>query len=587
MPQFEIVCFCVQVLFVVPSFMLAYLLIKYYIVSEVGSLLKFREELEDDCDRFEEAIAAGVTHRTLPDYILTFAITEWRSGKNNSIIKIFSISSHFSEIFSTLLVIIKLLYVCWARFVFEIHLFLKDIFFQYKLAIILLLLMYFSYIFFERYSFVFLLADEIYMNKFIVVLISLISIYFLQLSLRMQGLAYSEYYTLLLFALLASVMIIEVESLFLFYLLMELQTLCFYLLAIGNRVSIFSVESSLKYFISGAFMSGFFLLGVGYFYGVIGSYSLEDSKVLFMVLSASGLINELTLSNGFSVFLNIGFFLISATLLFKIAAVPFHSWMPDTYEGAPISSTLIFSVVPKFALVFFLLKYFFSFFVLFNGFKDLFLLFGVSSTLVGTLYAINQTRLKRMVLYSSIAQVGFILVGISTQLDNDSFLVLFFVIIYLLTSILIWACIIFLYNFRESLGFIYSEHLRFFLLTSWRKVQNKVLWLLIISLIFFSIGGIPPLVGFISKFAILLRVLTEHIEIVFILLIISSVSVYYYIRILKITFFEPVLLSRFDGFALKGLVNLADYIRWDLLCVLIFLVVYIFIDPALIIDTVS
>jgi len=196
----------------------------------------------------------------------------------------------------------------------------------------------------------------------------------------------------------------------------------------------------------------------------------------------------------------------------------------------------------------------------------------------------NQVRLKRLILYSSIAQIGFIVTGMATNLETDAFLILFFVLIYLVTSVLIWGCIIFMYNYRESVGSLFGETLRFFLSTNWRKFQTQLLWLIIISLIFFSIGGIPPLVGFISKFSILLKILVENLNIAFILLIISSISVYYYIRVLKVSFFEPINLLTNENFNFKNVVNAFVYIRWDILGYLSTLLVLLFIDPSLIID---
>eukprot|EP01040_Poterioochromonas_malhamensis_P010583 gene10583-11520_t len=171
---------------------------------------------------------------------------------------------------------------------------------------------------------------------------------------------------------------------------MEAQTLCFYVLASANRTSIFSVEAALKYFIAGSFFSASFLAGTALLYGCLGTINLEE---IYALLSFG--LGNYSIQIESLVFLAI--VLITSTLLFKIASAPFHFWMPDVYEGAPISSTMVFSILPKFPLIFFLIKWLNSLAELQYYIKDSLVFFGVISTLIGTLYALKQLKVKRMV----------------------------------------------------------------------------------------------------------------------------------------------------------------------------------------------
>jgi len=238
---------------------------------------------------------------------------------------------------------------------------------------------------------------------------------------------------------------------------METQTLCFYVLASINRGNIFSIEAGLKYFISGAFMSAVFLLGVSLIYGCFGTINLTDLRVLLSIpFFFENFLNVdiLLISNNFLnsedfllVYLGLfGILLIISTILFKIAAFPFHFWMPDVYEGSPLASTIVFTILPKFSLIYFLLKFLVSIDTFADFFSFIFVLFGLLSTIIGTLYALIQVRIKRMILYSSIAQVGFIVSGLAVQTNNGFSSVLFFVIIYLVTSLIFWGFLVIIYK---------------------------------------------------------------------------------------------------------------------------------------------
>lgn len=209
-----------------------------------------------------------------------------------------------------------------------------------------------------------------------------------------------------------------------------MQTLVFYTLAAFKRNSFFSVESGLKYFISGSFISGLFLMGISILYIALGTLNFYYFDLLFTIPFAF-------FSSTYLFFLDFGIILIVVTFLFKLGCAPFHFWSPDVYEGAPLSSTIIFSLIPKISLFFVFSKIIFFCHDVFFFIKETLLFFGLVSVLMGTFFALSQTRVKRFVLYSSIAQTGFVIIALGISNHDSFFSMYFFLLIYLITSFLI------------------------------------------------------------------------------------------------------------------------------------------------------
>jgi NADH-quinone oxidoreductase subunit N len=427
------------------------------------------------------------------------------------------------------------------------------------------------------------LSDTLYIgdkgssiSKFIVTLVAIFCLVLVQEALKFQKITFPEFYTIILLALLALLVMIDANDLMIFYLTMETQTLCFYVLASISRTNIFSVEAGLKYFVSGAFMSAFFLLGVSFLYGCLGTINLTDLSALL----SFGLDD---FSPNLKMLVVVGVVLVTATLLFKVAAAPFHFWMPDVYEGAPLAATLIFSVLPKYSLFFFFIKWINSLGELYSYISTPLLVFGVISTLVGTLYALKQLRAKRLLLYSSIAQVGFLVAGLAVNSAEGFSSVIFFLIIYIITSLLIWGHFIVIYRSQFELRNIEPKLLTPLYISNFSDIISYTgLWTLSFSIIFFSIGGIPPFAGFISKLVILDGLVSKGAILGAILLItISSVSVYYYIRILKIAFFEPVQSVANNNNFFEQTVSFNDNFRliFIVFFLLLFLLIFLFFFP--------
>jgi NADH-quinone oxidoreductase subunit N len=301
-----------------------------------------------------------------------------------------------------------------------------------------------------------------------------------------------------------------------------MQSLCFYILAAFHRSSAFSTEAGLKYFVLGAFISGIFLFGASLLYGLTGTTNLSYYSILFSDF----------LGEGFNLpLLWIGIFFILVTILFKLTAAPFHIWSPDVYEGAPLNSTILFVLVPKFVLfvVFFRLFYY-SFFSFFDYIQNILLACSILSVLLASFLALKQKRLKRLMIYSSISHVGFMLLGCSTGTLIGLTSVVYYLIFYIITNIIIWGIISILYT--NSLKPIYLSDLS-------GLVDTNPALALTLALSLFSLAGIPPLVGFSMKFFIFLSALSSNLlEISIIVILLSAVGAFYYLRIIKIIYFE-------------------------------------------------
>lgn len=317
------------------------------------------------------------------------------------------------------------------------------------------------------------------------------------------------------------------------YLVVEFQALCFYILTGFIRNSAFSTEAGLRYFIASSVNSGFLLMGIFLIYSVLGTLSLSD---IFNLLS----FNLVSFNLPFQFIVCSGVLFIICALLFKIACAPFHFWAPDVYEGAPLASTVIFSILPKISLIFFFSKFLFSLGLVFLKFKFLLLTLGLISCFIGTIFSLYQKRIKRLIIFSSIAQVGFLVSGLAVNSVEGLSAVFFFLIVYSITSVLIWGHVIYFNYVNFKINTFTQTNVEILSLAHFSGFLHKnKAWTFSLILIFFSIAGIPPLAGFLSKVLILNELmLNQQIIYAVFLIIISSISVLYYLRIIKTIVFE-------------------------------------------------
>lgn len=375
------------------------------------------------------------------------------------------------------------------------------------------------------------------LTKLLVVAFSIGALGFTFQAFSAQRLVFFEFFIVFLLALLSLLLLISSSDLLTLYLMLEMQALCFYVLASFNRVSAFSSEAGLKYFIVGSFFSGLFLFGSSLLYGAFGTLSLNNLCLLFSYTSTAG--DEL-----FSL-VQVALVLITSTLLFKVACAPFHFWAPDVYDGAPLGATVIFSIVPKVPLFYFFFKWLSTLAVFSNPITNTLLFFGIFSVVLGTLFSLKQKRIKRLIIYSSIAQVGFIVVGLGVNTLGGGCVVSFFLIVYVITALLAWGLITIWYTFQQKCFFYNNRSITPLYLSSLAGFfKLNRFWALTTVFLFFSVAGVPPLLGFLAKVIILFETVSKQFFFVAIsLIVISSVSAFYYIRVIKVLFFEPKLVA--------------------------------------------
>lgn len=342
-----------------------------------------------------------------------------------------------------------------------------------------------------------------------------------------------ELFSLSMFALLGMSFMISGQNFIVIYLGLELLTLSSYALVALRRDHTQATEAAMKYFVLGAMASGFLLYGMSMMYGATGS--LELSAVLKAI--ASGQVNHQVL-----VF---GLVFIVAGLAFKIGAVPFHMWIPDVYQGAPTAATLLIGGAPKLAAFAIMIR------LLVEGllplafdWQQMLSLLAIASLLIGNLAAIAQTNLKRMLAYSTIAQMGFVLLGFvagvingqTTLAANAYSSAMFYMVGYVLTTLASFGVIMLL----ARQGFESEE------ITDLAGLNHRSpLYAGVMAICLFSLAGIPPMVGFYAKLAVLQSLLASgqgfYIGLAIFAVLMSLIGAFYYLRVVKVMYFdEPV-----------------------------------------------
>jgi len=324
------------------------------------------------------------------------------------------------------------------------------------------------------------------------------------------------------------------------FLSIELQSLSFYVLATSKRNCEFSTESGLKYFILGAFSSGILLFGCTIVYGFTGTTNFEELAKLLTNIDYAGL-GESTSSNVPSgaltrVAIQLGILFLMVGFLFKVSAVPFHAWSPDTYEGAPTWITAFFSIVPKLALFGLFTRLFLSsFYDLSLEWSWIVIFSAIASMTFSCFVAMSQKKVKRLLAFSSIGHVGFLLMALACGNIEGVQSMLIYLFIYMLMSINVFASVLSLDKGSCS----YTSPSQLYIADLHRLADHSPLLALNLTMLFFSMAGVPPLAGFISKFYVFFSALSSSLYVLAAIGVIASVfSSYYYIRLIKIMYFE-------------------------------------------------
>jgi len=333
-----------------------------------------------------------------------------------------------------------------------------------------------------------------------------------------------EYFLLLGLSLLGVLTIVQSNDLITLYLAIELQSLAFYVLASFKVHSNFSTEAGLKYFILGAFSSGILLLGSSLVYGFTGTTNFSDLQLIFYDKDI-----PTNIYNG----LLLGIIFITIGILFKLGVAPFHMWLPDVYEGVPTSITAVFAIVPKIALFTLLLRIGINFFSInFFFWHQIFIYGALLSIVVGTFGALYQVKLKKLLAYSAISHVGFLLISFSGFNNFSLFATFFYLLVYIIISINIFTVLL---SIRKNDNLLKLKKINELVVL----FKSNPALTINICLIMFSIAGIPPLLGFYSKFYVFISAIKSEIySVVLIAIVLSVIASMYYIRLIKLMFFK-------------------------------------------------
>ena len=376
------------------------------------------------------------------------------------------------------------------------------------------------------------------------IMLSIGSIVFILLSkrpLKNENLYRYEYILFILFAILGSFVLISSDNFLTAFIGLELQSLSLYLMAAFNTKNLKSNEAGIKYFSLGALSSGFLLFGISMIYYDTGSFYMQNL-------------------NNFTTISEIGLSLVLISLFFKVSAAPFHIWTPDVYEGSPTISTLFFASLPKFASLIFLFRVYQE--VNISGIQSLNYIFQIVcaiSLLVGVYGAITQKVIKRLLAFSSINHIGFMLLGIMSYQFMSEGTLFFYLIIYLITTFGIFAVLL---NLRTVEG----EFTKISQLNGLRFTSNsKSISMLVF---FFSLAGIPPFAGFFAKFFILSASINDGFFFLSIVAVLSSViAAFYYLTIIKNMFFNKSEIELLDD---NNKIGKAIFVSFGLIITLFF-----------------
>ena len=340
--------------------------------------------------------------------------------------------------------------------------------------------------------------------------------------LKVHELLRNEYFILALMSILGMMVMVSGHSLLTLYMGLEIMSLSLYALIASARDRSVAIEAALKYFVLGAIASGLLLYGMSMIYGITGSLDIAQ---------ISNFARASTLASQQTLILNFGLVFLVIGVAFKLGAVPFHMWVPDVYQGSPTSVTMFLSTVPKIAAIALLIR------LLIDGlgdlqhyWSDLLMIIAVLSIALGSLVALMQSNIKRMLAYSTISHIGFVLLGFVTGVVEGYGAAVFYILVYILMSLAAFGSIIAL----NKSGFEADQ------ISDYQGLSKHSPWFaLIILVVMLSMAGVPPFIGFYSKLFILQQVIAEgYVILAVIAVVFAVISAYYYLQIIKTMYFD-------------------------------------------------
>ncbi|MGD8207339.1 MAG: NADH-quinone oxidoreductase subunit NuoN [Thiohalocapsa sp.] len=352
-----------------------------------------------------------------------------------------------------------------------------------------------------------------------VLIVTLLAFVFSTRYLRDRDMWVGEYYVLMLFALLGIMVMISANDFLSMYLGLELLALCLYALVAFDRDSKIGSEAAMKYFVLGALGSGLLLYGISMLYGATGGLGFEQ---VADAVSAEGVENKI---------LVFGLVFVIIGIAFKFGAVPFHMWVPDVYQGAPVPVVLFLSSAPKIAAFAMAARILIDALpALQSDWSEILIILSVLSMGIGNLVAIAQTNIKRMLAYSTISHVGFIFLGLLAGTADGYAAAMFYAVVYALMAAGAFGVLVMI----SGKGFEAED------LDDLKGLGDRSPWLAaMMTLVMFSMAGVPPLVGFIAKLLVLEAVVDIGLVWLAVLAVVFSIiGAFYYLRVVKMIYFD-------------------------------------------------
>lgn len=384
-------------------------------------------------------------------------------------------------------------------------------------SFIILIILYYLNLNNIKYLFIgqFIINYYTQIGKIIILIISILCLLTFNTYLKDNKINSYEYLILIQISILSICLLLNTNDLLHYYIIIELQSLCFYTITALKKTNIYSSEAGLKYFILGSVISGLLLFGIALLYGMTGLTNFYEISLFLLTLKYNKLI----------VF---SFILIYVSLLFKLTVAPFNSWAADVYEGTPSIITLFFNSVPKFSLLVILIKFLRIVFLNFIEIWQILMIINIIlSLIIATFNTFKQYKIKRFLIFSSMTHIGYILLGITTGTIEGIQSTLIYFIIYIISILNIWGIYIYLNNkikYISDLSYIFK--------------YNKTLGLTF-TITMFSMAGIPPMAGFLAKFFSFFVCIKNNLYLLAIIgVLLSIICTFYYIKFLKVIYFE-------------------------------------------------
>ncbi|MEZ0232260.1 MAG: NADH-quinone oxidoreductase subunit NuoN [Methylophilaceae bacterium] len=339
--------------------------------------------------------------------------------------------------------------------------------------------------------------------------------------IKLRGMFRGEFYALVLFALLGMMIMVSGQHFLTLYMGLELLSLSLYALVALDRDNPRATEAAIKYFVLGALASGMLLYGMSMFYGVTGSLNVSDVTQALLVGVPSHAVMVL------------GLVFVVAGLAFKLGAVPFQMWIPDVYHGSPTAVTIFIGTVTKLAAFAFVIRLLIQgLFVLAGDWQGMLIIMAVLSIAIGNITAIAQTNIKRMLAYSTISHIGFLLYGLMSASMNGYISSTFYIVSYTMMTLAGFGVILLL----SRHGFEAEN------LSDLKGLNQRSPWYAFLMLIvMFSMAGVPPTLGFYAKFTVLQAALQAgFVWLVVYAVLMAAIGAFYYLRVVKLMYFDDV-----------------------------------------------